>query len=501
MGTAVQELEAHLGRIDDVERALAVLDWDQSTYMPSGGAHARARQLATLGSLVHEMRVSPRTKDLLEAAARETDALATDHPDRALVRVTRRERDRAVRVPPELVTELKQHCAATYVTWTRARPKNDFAAVRPMLEKTLELSRRWSECFAPWEHPADPMIDEGDPGMTAGRLRTFFAELRAALVPLVEAAGRAPAPDDSFLHRTYPSAEQLAFGKRVVEALGYDFERGRQDLTHHPFMTRLSGGDVRITTRVRESDLCDALFGTIHECGHALYEQGVDPRFDGTPLGSGTSTGVHESQSRLWENLVGRSRAFWEHFFPLAREAFPSQLGDVDVDRFYRAINRVAPSLIRVEADELTYNLHVMIRFDVALAMLEGELAVKDLPDAWAARYESDLGVRPPDDRDGCMQDVHWYTEKIGGLFQGYTLGNVMSAQFYRAAERAVPELGARVRAGDFAPLRGWLTDNVYRHGSVYDPDDLVARATGSPLEIAPYVSYLREKYGALYPL
>jgi carboxypeptidase Taq len=295
-------------------------------------------------------------------------------------------------------------------------------------------------------------------------------------------------------------SDQLAFGRNVIERFGYDFSRGRQDKTHHPFMTKFSLGDVRITTRVKEDDLSDALFSTLHEAGHAMYEQGIDTRFEGTPLAGGTSAGVHESQSRTWENLVGRSRPFWEFFYPKLKDAFAEQLQGVSLETLYRAINKVQRSLIRTDADEVTYNLHVMIRFDLELALLEGRLAVKELPEAWHARYEEDLGLRAPDDRDGVLQDVHWFGGTVGGMFQGYTLGNVMSAQFFEAALRAHPEIPNEIRQGRFETLHAWLRRNIYRHGSKFTASEIVERATGSPMTIEPYIRYLEAKYGELYP-
>ncbi|HEY6572644.1 MAG TPA: carboxypeptidase M32, partial [Candidatus Eisenbacteria bacterium] len=298
-----------------------------------------------------------------------------------------------------------------------------------------------------------------------------------------------------------PAAAQLAFGAEVIRRFGYDFQRGRQDLTHHPFETTFSSGDVRITTRVSENDLSDALFSTLHEAGHALYEQGVDPTFEGTPLAHGTSAGVHESQSRLWENLVGRSRGFWDHFYPRIQEAFPAQLGGVALDTFYRAVNRVDRSLIRVDADEVTYNLHVMLRFDLELDMLEGKLAVKDLARVWRERVEADLGCPVPDDRRGVLQDVHWYGGPIGGVFQGYTLGNILSAQFFDTAVRANPGIPDGIRRGEFAQLHGWLKENLYRHGAKFTAPELVKRVTGGDLSIEPYLDYLWRKYKPLYGL
>jgi carboxypeptidase Taq len=286
---------------------------------------------------------------------------------------------------------------------------------------------------------------------------------------------------------------------QAAQRIGYDLKRGRLDKTAHPFMTRFASGDVRITTRVNERDLGDCFFSTLHEAGHALYEMGVAPELDGTPLGHGASFGLHESQSRLWENLVGRSRAYWEHAYPALQAAFPKQLKSVPLNTFYRAINKVQRSLIRTDADEVTYNLHVMIRFDLELALLDGSLDVKDLPTAWAERYQADLGIAPPDDRDGVLQDVHWFAGGIGGAFQGYTIGNILSAQIFAAARRAHPSIDGDIARGETAPLHAWLCENVYRHGAKYRPADLVRRATGEDMSIAPYMAYLREKYGALY--
>jgi carboxypeptidase Taq len=372
--------------------------------------------------------------------------------------------------------------------------------MKPMLEKTLELSRRTAECFPDSEHIADPLIDFSDFGMKASTVKAVFSELRSRLVPIVRDITAQPQTDDSCLRKPVPLDRQLEFGIEVIRQFGYDFERGRQDLTHHPFMTKFSLGDVRITTRGREDDLSDALFSTLHESGHAMYEQGIDRSYEGTPLANGTSSGVHESQSRLWENLVGRSRPFWNHFYPKLQKTLGG-LDSVSVDTFYRAINKVERSLIRVDADEVTYNLHVMIRFDLELELLEGKLAVKDLPEAWRARYESDLGTFSRDERNGVLQDVHWYAGMIGGQFQGYTLGNILSAQFFEAAVRARPTISDEIGRGEFSGLHSWLRDNVYRPGAKFTADELVKRVTGSPMSVDPYIRYLTEKYRTLYDL
>jgi carboxypeptidase Taq len=501
MEQKLQELKTRLLEVNDLSSANALLSWDQSTYMPSGGAPARGRQMATLARLAHEKFTDPGVGKLLDELQPYEESLPYDSDDASLIRVTRRDYERNTKIPADFVARLNEHQAESYQVWTEARPANDFKRVQPYLEKTLDLSRRLANYFPGYEHIADPLIDFSDEGMKVSTVRPLFAELRAQLVPIVQAIAAQPAADDACLKKFYPEDQQLAFGQEVIKALGYDFTRGRQDKTHHPFMTKFSLGDVRITTRVKERDLSDALFSTIHEAGHAMYEQGIRRDYEGTPLAGGTSSGVHESQSRTWENLVGRSKDFWTFFYPKIQAAFPEQLKDVSFETFYRAINKVERSLIRTDADEVTYNLHVMIRFDFEIALLEGTLAVRDLAEAWHARYQADLGLRAPDDRDGVLQDVHWYAGNIGGSFQGYTLGNIISAQFFDAAVQAHPHIRGEMREGKFDALRGWLTQNVYQHGSKFTANEVIERVTGQPLSIEPYIHYLRTKYAELYRL
>ncbi|MEK6256140.1 MAG: carboxypeptidase M32, partial [Chloroflexota bacterium] len=466
-----------------------------------GGAPARGRQTATLGRLAQEKFIDPTVGKLLEELTSYAEELDFDSDDASLIRVTQREYDKAVKIPPEFLSEFYQHASNSYQQWGKARPENDFKSLIPTLEKTLDLSRQLANFFPGYDHIADPLIDNSDYGMKAESIREIFTELRAELVPIVKAISEQPLPDNSCLHHLYPEDEQLAFGYGIAKQFGFDQERGRQDKTLHPFMTKFSLGDVRITTRVKERDLSEALFSTLHEAGHAMYEQGINLDYEATPLADGTSSGVHESQSRLWENVVGRSRGFWTHYYPELQKKFPTQLGDVTLDGFYRAINRVERDLIRTDADEVTYNLHVMIRFDLELEMLEGTLAIKDLPDAWHARYESDLGVRAPDDIDGVLQDVHWYSGVIGGSFQGYTLGNIMGALFYDAALQAHPDIPSQISSGKFDTLHSWLQENIYQHGAKFTADELIERVTGGPLKIGPYINYLKTKYGELYEL
>lgn len=501
MGSKLEEIKERLGEVYDLRYAASLLGWDEATYMPPGGEVARGRQLATLRRLAHERFTDPAVGQLLERLRSYEEDLPHDSDDAALIRVTRREYEREMRKPPEFVARLAEHASASYHAWTRARPNNDFATMRPYLEKTLDLSRELSSFFPEREHVADPLIAEADPGMNASSVNAVFSELREKLVPLVHEISRRPVVDNSCLRQPFSEAEQLTFAEEVVKRFGYDFARGRQDLTAHPFVAKLSWGDVRITTRFKDNDLSKPLFTTMHEAGHGMYEQGVSRKFDGTTLGEGTSHGVHESQSRLWENIVGRSRPFWKFFYPRLQERFPEQLGSVTLDTFHRAINKVEPSLIRTDADEVTYDLHVILRFDFELALLEGSLEVRDLPEAWRERIKNDLGVVPPDDRDGVLQDAHWYDGTIGGMFQGYTLGNIMSAQFYRAALEAHPEIPEEISSGEFGTLLSWLTDNIYRHGSKYEAPEILDRTTGSPLNVGPYINYLRSKYEELYDL
>jgi carboxypeptidase Taq len=495
------ELKRRLREISDLNAASDVLNWDQATYMPEGGVGARGRQRAMLNRLAHERAVEPALGGLIDELTRYGENLPYDSDDASLIRVARRDFQKNIKIPSDHVERATAHCSASYDAWTRAWPGNDFATMVPYLERTLDLSREYSSYFVPYNDVADPHIDHADEGMTAALIRKLFGELKLQLVPMVRAFCEQPAADDGSLRQTFAKAAQFDFALHVAKSLGYDLNRGRLDLTHHPFSTRLSAGDVRITTRINENDLGDALFSTLHEAGHAMYEQGISAALDGTPLGQGVSAGVHESQSRLWENVVARSRGFWEHFYPLLQRTFAEQLSGVPLAVFHRAINKVARSLIRTDADEVTYNLHIMLRFDLENKLLEGKLSVNDLPEAWREAMQADLGIEPSDDRDGCLQDGHWYSGYIGGRFQSYAIGNILSAQFYAAALKAHPKIPREIASGEFGTLHTWLGHNLYRHGSKFVPNDLVERATGAMMQMRPYLDYLHEKYGALYRL
>lgn len=501
MKQKLQELRSRLTEVSDLRAAEAILYWDQATYLPPGAAEARGRQMATLSRIAHERFVDPVIGRLLEDLQPYEESLPYDSDDAALLRVTRRDYERQTRVPASFVAEWTDHKAGSYNAWTRARPENDFRGMEPYLEKMLDYSRRYSEFFPGYDHIGDPLIAIGDYGMKAESVRSLFSQLREALVPLVSTIlGQAPV-DDTCLRQSFTEEGQESFFQDVIRAFGYDYHRGRHDVTAHPFTTSFATSDVRITVRYRRDYLGDAIFSAFHEAGHAMYEQGINAAYDGTPLARGTSSGVHESQSRLWENLVGRSRGFWQQYYPRLQVIFPRELGTVPLDSFYRAINKVEQSLIRTDADEVTYNLHVMIRFDLELALLEGVLSVRDLAEAWNARYESDLGIVPPDHRDGVLQDVHWYYGRIGGMFQGYTLGNILSALFYDAALQDHPDIPDEIEEGRFDTLHTWLRKHIYQHGRKYTAEELVQRVTGGPLRIQPYVDYLRGKYDSLYDL
>ena len=501
MEKKLAQLKEKMRVVEDLELINELLNWDQSTYMPPGGAPARGRQSALIAEIRQEKIIDPEIGRLLDTLEPWAETLPYDSDDASFVRVTRRVYDAAVKIPPALIGELYSHSSESYQKWTVARPNNDFKTMQPYLEKTLDLSRKLADCFPGYEHIADPLIDFQDYGMKASDIKEIFAQLRAELVPLVEAILEKEPVDNRVLFQEFPIDKQEALGVEIIKDFGYDFERGRQDTTHHPFMTKFSLGDVRITSRFNRNDLGDGLFSTLHESGHAMYELGIDPKFEASPLGIGASAGVHESQSRLWENLVGRSKPFWSHYLPLAQKYFPDQLGSVSVDEFYKAVNKVSRSLIRTDADEVTYNLHVMLRFDLELALLEGSLEVRDLPEAWHERYQQDLGIHAPDDTDGVLQDVHWYIDVIGGVFQGYTLGNIMGGLFYQHALQDHPEIPDEVGMGRFGTLHSWMKENIYKHGYKFTASELIERISGGPLTIGPYMEYLRTKYSEIYGL
>ncbi len=497
MSESFTQLQARLADVHNLNMAGAVLDWDQQTYMPSGGVEARAEQRATLSKIAHQMLSGDETSKLLEQAERDNDGSETTS---AFLRVARREFDHATKLPPQLVEETSRVTSIAQEEWAKARASNDYAHFAPHLEKIVDINQRTAQALGYGDKLYDALLDQYEEGMTCAQLNPIFAQLKDASVPLIQKIAGQPTIDDSILARDYDGQTQKQFAERVLAECGFDFGRGRQDLSVHPFCTNFSRGDVRITTRLNTNDLQSALFGSLHEMGHALYEQGIAPALDGNVLGGGVSLGVHESQSRLWENLVGRSRSFWKHNYRRLQETFPSQLNDVSEDDFYRAINKVEPSFIRVEADEVTYNLHIILRYEMENDLLEGRLSVKDAPDAWNARMKSYLGVHPPDDAHGILQDVHWSIGAMG-YFPTYSLGNILSAQLWNRVLEDAPEIESEIARGQFDVLLSWLRENIHRHGKTFTPKELVRRATGNDLDVAPYAQYLNEKFGAIYGL
>ncbi len=501
MKDKLNKLKSLLLESHDLTMVASLLNWDQNTYMPTGGAEARGRQRALLSRISQEKSTSPEVGKLIDELVTNIDYFDEDSNEARMILKAKRDYDRAVRIPPPLIAELFAHFSKTFQAWMQAKSSNDFSLVAPMLEKTLQYSLKIAEFFPEMDHPADALIDQFDPGMTVAQIKPLFANLRKELVPLVQNITNREIPNDRFLKLYFSKDDQINFGERVIMDIGYDFSRGRQDLAPHPFTTKFSIDDVRITTRVNENDLIDAFFSTVHEAGHALYEQNISKEFEGTPLDRGTSSGIHESSSRLWENVVGRSYEFWRHYYPILQEYSGDNLATVSLDEFYRAINKVTPSLIRTDADEVTYNLHVLIRFGLELDLLEGKLTISELPKAWNDRYEEYLGVRPDNDTLGVMQDIHWFSGPIGGAFQGYTLGNIFSALIYSSALKASPGIPKEMEKGNFEPLRNWLSDNVYQFGSKYPPIELLKRFSDEPLSIKPYMKYLNNKYKSLYNL
>ena len=501
MGEKLEQLRHQLGIVADLNAATGVLSWDQQTYMPPGGAAGRAMQLATLSRLAHERFVSDDIGEALAAAESEVAKLDPDSDEARLVKKTRRDYDKARKVPAEWVGEFRRITALAHQAWEKARAEADFPQFQPHLEKVVELRRQYVDFFAPYDHIYDPLLDDFEPGMKTAEVKAVFDELRPQQVELVRAISERGAPvDDSVVRQAFDEEKQRDFGLEVVKAIGYDFERGRQDKSVHPFTSGFGTGDVRITTRFDPKFLNTALFGSMHESGHAMYEQGVNPDFDRTPLADAASLAMHESQSRLWENLVGRSRSFWVAFYARLQEVFPSQLGDVDLDTFYRAINKVEPSFIRVEADEATYNLHIMLRFELEISLMDGTLAIGDLPDAWNARFEEFLGLTPRDDAEGVLQDIHWSGGMIG-YFPTYALGNLVASQLWAKIEGDIPDVQRRIERGEFGELLSWLREHVHKHGGKFEPVELLTAVTGSGLTVEPYLRYLRDKFGEIYKL
>ncbi|MBN1395713.1 MAG: carboxypeptidase M32 [Pirellulales bacterium] len=494
------EVCQHARRTATLASINELLGWDERTMLPPGGAEHRADQSTLLAGMIHQRWIDEKFGERLEElSARLSEENGADAA--VVVRRLKRQRDKKVKLPQSLVEELARTAILGQQAWQAAREKNDFPAFRPLLERTIELKRQQAEALGYPQCPYDALLDEFEPEELTANVGPVLEKLREELVPLVTAIGQSGRkPDCSILHRGYPVEVQDRFAREAAAAIGFDFKRGRLDVTAHPFCCTLGPGDCRITTRFYDDFFNAAFFGVLHEAGHGLYEQGLPVEQYGLPTGEAVSLGIHESQSRLWENLVGRSRAFWTHYYPLAQKHFPAALGDVAADDFFFAVCEVRPSLIRVEADEATYNLHILVRFELEQALLDGDLQAANLPGAWNEKYQQYLGLAPPNDSEGVLQDVHWSAGMIG-YFPTYSLGNLYAAQFFNQAETDLGGLDEHFARGEFGPLLNWLRENIHRHGQRYTAAELVERVTGRGLSASPLVEHLRSKLGSLYEL
>ena len=501
MNEKFDRLKTLLAEVRDIERALAVLWWDRQTLMPPGGAEERSNQIATISKIHHAKFTSGEIGKLLNDLSSETDGMDPDSDEARIIMVTKRDYDMECKLPEKLVEELARASSAGLEGWHKAKAEKNFSMFAPFLQRNAELTREVAAAYGYEDRPYDAFLNITEPGITTAQLETLFSELKDAIVPMVkEIASKQDAVDDSCLHQQFHEAEQLKVSLEIAERYGYDLNRGRLDKTAHPFATSFGLGDVRITTRVYPSFLNACLFATLHESGHAMYEQGISPALSRTPLGQGASGGMHESQSRLWENLVGRSRPFQDYMFPTLQKTFPEQLGNVDIETFYRAINKVHPSLIRVEADEVTYNLHIMLRFELENEILEDRIDISKMDEIWRERMESYIGVVPEDDSVGVLQDIHWSSAGMY-IFPSYALGNIIGAQLFKQAHKDMPDLDGQISRGEFEDLLGWLRTNLYQHGRKFTPNELLQRITGEPVGTGPWINYVKGKFSELYGL
>jgi carboxypeptidase Taq len=490
----LEQLEERLGKITDLERISRVLSWDQQTMMPPAGSDHRADHLATLRRIAHELLIADETGRLLDELRPLEESLEPDSDEAALIRLARRDYEKAVRVPTDLRTEMTRAAAQARPVWVRARAESNFELFLPALERNVELRRRYVACFDDVEEPYDILLDDFEPYTTTAEVREIFDELKAELVPLITEL-RDGDVDDSFLSGSFPVERQERLAKEVVELFGFRPGTWRLDPTEHPFASGAGVDDVRITTHY-DPETMKSFFSTMHEYGHGLYSHQLRRDLQRLPTGSACSLGIHESQSRLWENLVGRSPQFWRFFYPRVQETYPEQLSGVALDRFVAGINRVKPSLIRIKADEVTYGMHIILRFELEQDIINGRVELRDLPEVWNERMQDYLGVDVPDDAHGVLQDTHWASGLIG-YFATYLLGSVMSVQIWEKALEDVPDLEGRVERGEFAALRDWLGQHVHAQGRKFSPQETLERATGTRIDVKPYLAYLRAKYGA----
>lgn len=498
---AYEKLISLTREVSLLRSCMAVLEWDEQTYLPKGGSEHRANQLALLAGMVHDRATSPENGDLFKQLEGSSYLTDEDSFEAANVREIKHFYEKIIKIPKSLVEELTRVTSIAHGVWVEARKKSDFSLFLPHLKKIIQLKHQQAEAVGYERTRYDALLDDFEPGATVAQISEIFLSFRQELVELVSAIGDSgKRPDTSFLHSNYPVDRQESLGKEAAGAIGYDFEKGRLDITAHPFCTGIGPGDVRITTRYDSKHFGQAFFGILHEAGHGIYEQGLDPERYGTPGGESVSLGIHESQSRMWENLVGRSESFWRYFFPRVQQIYPEALSQVKFDDFYFAINEVKPSLIRVEADEVTYNLHILLRFEIEQAFFKGELKPEDIPGVWNEKFKSYFNLTPPDDAQGCLQDVHWSAGYMG-YFPTYSLGNLYASQFFDKAKQDLRDLESQFAKGEFANLKNWLRENIHRWGQRYRAEKLVEVVTGKTLSHRPLMDYLKTKYGELYGL
>jgi len=500
MQEKLNELKSILAKVDDLKRAVAIANWDLEAYMPSGGAEARGNVVATLSRISQETFTDEKVGGLLEELQDYALELDGDSNDARIITQTKRMYEKLVKVPSEMIAERAQLRALGNQAWREAREKADFSIFEPHLEKIVDWVQRYAELFKPYDHIYDPLLDDYETNMKTVEVQEIFDAIRPQQVDLIEKLANAVQVDDTFLHQHFEEEKQRQFGREIVSAFGFDYERGREDKVTHPFAINLGYGDQRITVRMGNDFFNPYLFGVMHEAGHAMYEQGIAKDLARTSLYQGTSLAIHESQSRMWENLVGRSKPFWEHYYPRLQDLFPTQLGNVNLEKFYKGINIVKPSYIRVEADEATYNLHIMLRMEIEISLLEGSLSIKDLPELWNTKFEEYLGIAPKNNADGVLQDVHW-SFGLYGYFATYALGNLVSVQLWDKIKEDLPDLEDQVRRADFAPLLTWLNEKIHIHGAKFPPQELMQKVTGAGIDGEAYIRYLNSKFGTIYKL
>lgn len=503
MNPKYEELKANLAEIWDLNKVQWVLSWDQRTMMPKGGGPARAEQLATLARVIYEKSTSAALGQLIDELEPYGASLDYDSDEASLIRAARKDYDKLRRTPADLRVEMTRTAALASQRWVEARKQANFEHFRPLLEQTIELKQRYIECYSPYDQAYDVLMDDFEHGMTTAQTQVIFDQLKQGLVPIITAVAERAAVDpdrvsDACLHGHFPVDQQRAFILTILERFGFSPDSWRLDPTVHPFASNSSPTDIRITTRYYENFLNSALFGSMHECGHGLYENGVSPSLYRTPLARGASLGLHESQSRMWENLVGRSRPFWRFFYPRIQQAFPEALGGVEMETFYRAINRIHPSLIRVEADEATYNLHIILRFELEQSLISGVLEARDAPAAWNERMQAYLGVDVPNDAQGVLQDIHWSSGQMG-YFPTYSFGNIIACQIWEVVRQDIPDLDEQFERGEFSQLREWLRDHLHQHGRKFTPQETLQKVVGGPIAVEPYLAYLKSKAADVY--